>query len=253
MESTKATLETILEYLTPLLPLANSHTVDFIVGDAWTKLVPENIQTEVQKRGVDYTLDELSIGGNCHLSEFVRVADTYIIDKCSSFRDLDSLNFVDLVEPVKITEFMSNKKLHEVKCMSKVVANVANFCDTDFIVDVGSGKGYLTSILALHHRFRVLGLDCRETNIDGAVRTTTKLEVILFSNHIISFQRITNALGIYRSGNGKCTKNPPTSLRKSKKRSAPVTKNITRSTGGDRWLWGIYLNLAWRTSSKVLI
>ena len=176
--STEAILESVLEYLIPLLSLANSHTVDFIVHDAWTKLVPENIKSEVDNYGVESILNKVSTGVECHLYDFIRKSRMYVIENFTNFRRIESLNFSDLVEPVTVTEFMTSKKLHEVECMSKVVANVANICDSNIIVDIGNGKGYLSSILALHHRLRVLGLDCKETNADGAVRTTTKLEVI---------------------------------------------------------------------------
>lgn len=173
-ESTKVILKTLLEYLTPLLPLANSHTVDFIVRDVWNELVPENIRSEAQDYGVEYILNDVRIDGGGHLSEFVRVAQMYVLEKCANFRSSESLEFSDLVEPIKVTEFMTSKKLQEVECTSKVVANIANTRGTDLIVDIGSGKGYLITILALQYRLRVLGLDCMQTNIYGAVRTTTK-------------------------------------------------------------------------------
>lgn len=183
MQDLKETTDRVIEFLSPLLPLANSHTVDFIVNDVWTKIVPSNIELEVKRLGVEYVLDNVWSDESNELSKFIRQAQAYIVEQFECFRSVD--NVKDLwkshraTKPVKITEFMTAKKLHEVENMSRIVADLADVSKADLVVDIGSGKGYLTSVLALHYRLHVLGIDCRSTNIDGAIRTTTKLEVLI--------------------------------------------------------------------------
>ncbi|XP_021941745.1 methyltransferase-like protein 25 [Zootermopsis nevadensis] len=72
---------------------------------------------------------------------------------------------------------MTLKKIHEVEAMSQLVAALARVSQAAHVVDVGGGKGYPTSILALHYGFRILGVDSSQVNTHGAVKRTMKLEI----------------------------------------------------------------------------
>jgi 2-polyprenyl-3-methyl-5-hydroxy-6-metoxy-1,4-benzoquinol methylase len=76
-----------------------------------------------------------------------------------------------------IEQFMTQKKIHEVEVMSQMVAALACISHASHVVDVGGGKGYLSSILALHHGLKVLGVDSSQVNTHGAAKRTQKLEV----------------------------------------------------------------------------
>jgi 2-polyprenyl-3-methyl-5-hydroxy-6-metoxy-1,4-benzoquinol methylase len=43
------------------------------------------------------------------------------------------------------------------------------------MVDIGSGKGYLSSHLSLRHGLQVLGIDASKTNTDGATGRDLRL------------------------------------------------------------------------------
>uniref|UniRef100_A0A672HGN0 Methyltransferase like 25 n=1 Tax=Salarias fasciatus TaxID=181472 RepID=A0A672HGN0_SALFA len=74
------------------------------------------------------------------------------------------------------SEFMNSKKSHEVQSMSEVVARLAQFCGVRQVIDVGSGKGYLSSFLSLQHSLQVYGIDSSSTNTLGAQERNRKLK-----------------------------------------------------------------------------
>lgn len=73
-------------------------------------------------------------------------------------------------------EFMNSKKSHEVQSMSEVVAGLAQRCGVKQVIDVGSGKGYLSSFLSLQYGLRVYGIDSSTTNTHGAQERNRKLK-----------------------------------------------------------------------------
>uniref|UniRef100_A0AAV2IWY9 Methyltransferase domain-containing protein n=1 Tax=Knipowitschia caucasica TaxID=637954 RepID=A0AAV2IWY9_KNICA len=73
-------------------------------------------------------------------------------------------------------EFMNSKKSHEVLCMSEVVAFLAQGCQVKQIIDVGSGKGYLSSFLSMQYGLQVYGIDSSSTNTHGAQERDRKLK-----------------------------------------------------------------------------
>ncbi|XP_065221546.1 probable methyltransferase-like protein 25 [Planococcus citri] len=181
MELLKEELNRVVDYVAPYLQLANSHTVDFIVNDTWQRVIPEEIRIHSDRIEVHDVLDAFYRNDSSItnlIQQFIEQATEHELKHSRYFKPIDELNFPKngSKSSVKITEFMSAKKLHEVESMSQFVADVASLSNTSLIVDIGSGKGYLTSVLALQHRFKILGIDCSQTNITGATKTTMKLE-----------------------------------------------------------------------------
>ncbi|KAF7670038.1 hypothetical protein LDENG_00074260 [Lucifuga dentata] len=73
-------------------------------------------------------------------------------------------------------EFMNFKKSHEVQSMSEVTACLAQHCGAKQVIDVGSGKGYLSSFLSLQYGLQVYGIDSSTTNTHGAQERNRKLK-----------------------------------------------------------------------------
>lgn len=71
---------------------------------------------------------------------------------------------------------MNSKKSHEVQSMSEVVARLAQHCGVKQVIDVGSGKGYLSSSLSLRYGLHVYGIDSSSTNTHGAQERNRKLK-----------------------------------------------------------------------------
>ncbi|XP_032767821.1 methyltransferase-like protein 25 isoform X2 [Rattus rattus] len=71
---------------------------------------------------------------------------------------------------------MNTKKSHEVQAMSELICSIADYCGLKQIIDVGSGKGYLSSFLSLKYGLNVYGIDSSYTNTHGAKERNRKLK-----------------------------------------------------------------------------
>jgi len=65
-------------------------------------------------------------------------------------------------------KIMPVKKTHEVERMSVVVNNLCINNDTNFLVDLGSGKAYLSQVMCMAYNKNVLAIDSEEINTRGA-------------------------------------------------------------------------------------
>ncbi|NXD22474.1 MET25 protein, partial [Spelaeornis formosus] len=77
---------------------------------------------------------------------------------------------------IKPDEFMNNKKSHEVQLMSELVDSIANYCGIKQVIDIGSGKGYLSSFLSMQYNLKVYGIDSSSSNTNGAHERNRKLK-----------------------------------------------------------------------------
>ncbi|NXO61577.1 MET25 protein, partial [Phainopepla nitens] len=76
----------------------------------------------------------------------------------------------------KLDEFMNSKKSHEVQVMSELVDSIANYCGIKQVIDIGSGKGYLSSFLSMQYNLKVYGIDSSSSNTNGAHERNRKLK-----------------------------------------------------------------------------
>ncbi|XP_074258578.1 putative methyltransferase-like protein 25 isoform X2 [Saimiri boliviensis] len=77
---------------------------------------------------------------------------------------------------LKAAEFMNMKKSHEVQAMSELIGSIANYYGLKQVIDLGSGKGYLSSFLSLKYGLKVYGIDSSNTNTHGAEERNRKLK-----------------------------------------------------------------------------
>jgi len=196
-----ARLDEIIKYLKPLLPLANCHLVNFITSRMWEVYIPDTIKKEVSSVKMEVfntvflqhakgiSVAELKGELAESIPNFVNFLDNArnmylrgtsakaIVTSLSDLQKKLSEWGYEYEENVHLEQFMTQKKVHEVEVMSQVVAALVNISHASHVVDVGGGKGYLSSILALRHGLRVLGVDASPVNTRGAARRTEKLEV----------------------------------------------------------------------------
>ncbi|XP_035317011.1 LOW QUALITY PROTEIN: methyltransferase-like protein 25 isoform X1 [Cricetulus griseus] len=78
---------------------------------------------------------------------------------------------------------MNTKKSHEVQEMSELICFIADYCGLKQIIDVGSGKGYLSSFLSLKYGLNVYGINSSNTNTHGAKERNRKLKKHWNLNH----------------------------------------------------------------------
>ncbi|CAJ0960060.1 unnamed protein product [Ranitomeya imitator] len=77
---------------------------------------------------------------------------------------------------IKSDQFMNDKKSHEVVIMSQLVEALAKVCGVKQVIDLGAGKGYLSSYLSMRYDLKVYGIDSSHTNTDGANERNRKLK-----------------------------------------------------------------------------
>ncbi|XP_049940144.1 probable methyltransferase-like protein 25 [Schistocerca serialis cubense] len=185
----RAKLGEVIEFFNRFSQLANCHLVNFITEDLWDTCVPEELKSEIEYVGMDSALSLFwdskrdSASSMFHLSKYLMEANEMsagiLNDICLSPSDLRSkiISWGSSSQSIpQLNQFMSPKKAHEVEIMSELVAALSKVAGTSHIVDVGSGKGYLTSLLALHHSLKVLGVDSSSVNTHGATKRTQKLQ-----------------------------------------------------------------------------
>lgn len=81
-------------------------------------------------------------------------------------------------------KFMSQKKMHEVLKMSEAVSQIRKQDNVARLVDVGSGKAYLSQVLAaLEKDAEILAIDSQSTNLAGAQKRSANLQVVTPTNY----------------------------------------------------------------------
>jgi tRNA1(Val) A37 N6-methylase TrmN6 len=59
---------------------------------------------------------------------------------------------------------MKDKKLYEVSMLAPFIAKIAEDKGLEYVVDVGSGQGYFSQVLAIRYGLHVLGIESKEHN-----------------------------------------------------------------------------------------
>ncbi|XP_057711279.1 methyltransferase-like protein 25 [Corythoichthys intestinalis] len=193
----------VTRFLSATLSIANAHTVEFYTHDVWSRFVavkPEEVLTafdtgghkrepEIQKQ----TEQSRNTFGFCQdtnrlvdAPELLRAAKAHSLPALRVCMSRDQLLEALRQKPSELgaetgveyepDEFMNTKKSHEVQSMAEVVDCLAKHCGVKQVIDVGSGKGYLSSFLSLQHGLRVFGIDSSSTNTHGAQERNRKLK-----------------------------------------------------------------------------
>lgn len=194
--SVQTSLENLIKYLKPYLPLVNSHMVSYLTDDHWKSYIPESIQEEIKSESdINRSIEEFwefksTSEKFTNLGKFVENSEKLLTENLKNISiNVDQLKIklqsLDCLLPpesgLEISEFMSSKKNHEVIETASIVSSLSTYKSKDlndrmFIIDAGDGKGYLSSRLALEHGLKVLGVDSSSVNTFGAEKRNSKLE-----------------------------------------------------------------------------
>ncbi|XP_063640858.1 probable methyltransferase-like protein 25 isoform X5 [Pan troglodytes] len=150
----RAKLQGLLQFLRDALSISNAHTVDFYTESVWEELVnlpPETVLAALRKSA----------------------SETEALP--SETRPLVEAEW-EAGENQKAVEFMNMKKSHEVQAMSELISSIADYYGIKQVIDLGSGKGYLSSFLSLKYGLKVYGIDSSNTNTHGAEERNRKLK-----------------------------------------------------------------------------
>lgn len=184
IQQIRGQMQAILDFLVPFLPLANSHMVDFFTKTCYKNNIPPNIQEEISQIGLNNTVNLIlnnDLTAAPDLQKYVQnCADLTLknLDICLTVESFIANLETSTINKLKLDIFMSSKKSHEVEILSAIAASISQLLGTSHLIDIGDGKGYLSSMLALHHKIAVLGVDASNVNTKGAVKRANKLSKV---------------------------------------------------------------------------
>lgn len=188
-------IDRIIRFLEPR-DFINCHMVSYLCDDLWNKFIPQNIRNEINKKEDVESAIEIFfkqedaapdlIAKHQNLYNHIQHTKTFYLENLEDklFITTDELldKFKSLGIPyspglnLNIREFMKEKKNHEVEIIAGVVAALSRARGKEhFIVDIGDGKGYLSSRLNLEFKLKVLGIDGNDQNSKEAVKRNQKL------------------------------------------------------------------------------
>uniref|UniRef100_A0A8D2AQC6 Methyltransferase like 25 n=1 Tax=Sciurus vulgaris TaxID=55149 RepID=A0A8D2AQC6_SCIVU len=200
-----AKLQGLLRFLRDALPISNAHTVDFYTQSVWEELIdlsPETVLAALKRleAGLSEARPLVEAETRAGVSDFPKTfcetsrklvsveafalaAKYYSVQNlgiCTPFEQLlvalqgnKKQRTGENLEPV---EFMNMKKSHEVQAMSELICSITDYCGIKQVIDLGSGKGYLSSFLSLKYGLKVYGIDSSNTNTHGAKERNRKLK-----------------------------------------------------------------------------
>lgn len=202
IKSIQISLENVIKFWNKYSAFTECHMVGFITQEHWKNLIPHTIQDEINNLNSknENILDilfshpksqkfqhQLNFSSFSATRSFVDSIDTLLAENFYKFTldckqldvELAKLGFVDAVEVekqrLKITDFMTPKKNHEVEILSSLIARLCRQSQNLHVIDAGDGKGYLSSRIALEYNINVLGIDASGSNTDGAKYRAEKL------------------------------------------------------------------------------
>ncbi|XP_064089296.1 probable methyltransferase-like protein 25 isoform X2 [Macrobrachium nipponense] len=195
LEQVNEVIKKVAKFLSPLLPLASCHMVDYITANHWENLVPEQIREDLsnlpreQLQHIpsasllnelgDHPVDSNGSIAASSLSLYLSAIRQHSLSSLGVLTPVDEI--LEIYGPQEVATLpmkgvMSVKKTHEVETMSRVISRLAKGCGVDWIVDLGSGKGYLSTSLTLQYNLNVVAIDSSEENTSNAMVRKTKLQ-----------------------------------------------------------------------------
>ncbi|XP_035194179.1 methyltransferase-like protein 25 isoform X1 [Oxyura jamaicensis] len=193
-----AALRRLAAFLGRALPLCRAHATQLYARGLWQRLVaaPPDAVLQALRRplrepsgaaGGEWDDDTFS---NVFCENSKKLINVHLFALAAEYYSLSHLGVCTPLEEllkalggdnqgstgIKTDEFMNNKKSHEVQVMSELVDKIANYCGIKQVIDVGSGKGYLSSFLSMQYNLKVYGIDSSNTNTNGAHERNRKLK-----------------------------------------------------------------------------
>ncbi|KAM3958801.1 LOW QUALITY PROTEIN: putative methyltransferase-like protein 25 [Aphomia sociella] len=189
-------LDAITKYLTPLLPIANCHMVEFFTQNHWEKLVPDGLRETLTDWGLNMSVEKFwnitednNNSDTSELANWINKARSHCIsvnnDYCITSEHLQShiKSWGGEIKPeIKVKEFMSGKKSYEVQTMSRLVASLYDASASRCCVG-GGGRGHLPVALTLGYGVPSLTIDCDEGTLHSA---SERIKIIQKQWHAIA-------------------------------------------------------------------
>jgi hypothetical protein len=177
----------------------NTQMVPFLTENLWERFISEDIRNEMKTKDDVRSAIQLFFTQNSPPLELIKRHPALYkhLEYHKSFfmENLDDKLYLtesELIDEFKrlqipinnglnlsVREFMKTKKNYEVEVAAKIVGTLARSRNREHtVVDIGDGKGYLSSRIAIEFNHRVLGVDGNPSNSLEALIRNEKLSKI---------------------------------------------------------------------------
>ena len=185
IEAIQTSLSKMIGLLESRMEICDTCMVDFITLNLFG-LLPQPLQEELYTLETDSLVllpallhDEVSLTKFSHCPELMSTV-TLLRERKMEAMDLVSEPGPDrgarLTSLTNWDKIMSAKKTHEVDQMSGYLSRLVSQHNISSLVDLGSGKAYLSQVLSSLHNIPVLAVDGRDTNTRGADLRSSNLQ-----------------------------------------------------------------------------
>lgn len=166
------------------MKFANCHMIDYFTNNLYERHIPADIRKEVAMCGFGEVINSILDNKikTTKLQNFIKNTNSFALHNltevclhCDNLHDF--LNTGANIPPsLGLKVFMNPKKSHEVEILSSIIATIREVSKSTHLIDIGDGKGYLSSMLALQHNIPVLGIDASPVNTKGAMERAEKVQ-----------------------------------------------------------------------------
>ncbi|CBY12846.1 unnamed protein product [Oikopleura dioica] len=146
----------------------NAHMVDFIHGDFTTRFLNPGELGESFRNSIDECKKMME-------KKLVRIEDLKEeLNSSHLILSPDSPKVKDM--PEKVFNHQTDKKSYEISQLSHLIADVCQTTGTNHVIDVGAGKGYLSTFLSAEFGLEVTAIDCVKNNLEKTLERAKSLE-----------------------------------------------------------------------------
>ncbi|XP_060536543.1 probable methyltransferase-like protein 25 [Cylas formicarius] len=177
-------IESVIHHLDTYLPLANAHMVEYFTKDTFNIFMPADVASEIQEFGCLEIIESIfaqELKNKPNIKDFIDTNERMSLKNipiCLSLKQFQK-SLMEMgsseLSSLKLDIFMNSKKSHEVEILSCIIAALKEVSRISHVIDIGDGKGYLSSMLALNYQIPVLGIDASKVNTEGSVQRARKL------------------------------------------------------------------------------
>ncbi len=159
--------------------------IDFLVHDHWNKKVPSDWQSILLSLDMEQLINMPSGYTESHwpstLKECIQRAQELVMP----YRNFEKGGWIQQTrqsaEEKLLVVGMKQKKRYEVEMLTNFILQFAEQCETDSLVDIGCGKGYLSQALAMKQAsskkvMDVFAIDCNEMLVHQCQERVDKIE-----------------------------------------------------------------------------
>ncbi|XP_011404464.1 PREDICTED: methyltransferase-like protein 25 [Amphimedon queenslandica] len=179
----------LYQFISQYKSITESHSVDYFTENHWERLIPEGWKKDL----LSLSQDDYFLYPKAHTESRSSTSSISLGDFLLSIQSLKLLSSDQSQEapppapppdPSCVGQYgMSMKKVHEVNRMSEYLESVLiRPLNIKQMIDIGSGKGYLSETLSFSHQLKVVGIESQPVTTLGALERCRKVEKF-FKSH----------------------------------------------------------------------